>query len=147
MNPISPSVPQRKHGVKAWLTAVWHLLSDPDRLPLYFVLAALLTFLVESLSRHSPIAALGLLIERPFAYLTNYCIILLTILPGLLFRKRTAGVTLLSMIWVVLGVAQCVVLMFRVTPLTAVDVAIALSVITIIDRTAAVRAAFLLRNR
>ena len=133
MNPISPSVPQRKHGVKAWLTAVWHLLSDPDRLPLYFVLAALLTFLVESLSRHSPIAALGLLIERPFAYLTNYCIILLTILPGLLFRKRTAGVTLLSMIWVVLGVAQCVVLMFRVTPLTAVDVAIALSVITIIS--------------
>ena len=133
MNPISPSVPQRKHGVKAWFTAVWHLLSDPDRLPLYFVLAALLTFLVESLSRHSPIAALGLLIERPFAYLTNYCIILLTILPGLLFRKRTAGVTLLSMIWVVLGVAQCVVLMFRVTPLTAVDVAIALSVITIIS--------------
>ena len=133
MNPISPSVPQRQHGVKAWFAAVWRLLSDPDRLPLYFVLAALLTFLVESLSRHSPIAALGFLIERPFAYLTNYGIILLSILPGLLFRKRTAGIALLTMVWVVLGATQCVVLMFRVTPLTAVDVAIALSVITIIS--------------
>ena len=132
MNPSSLSVP-RKHRVKDWFVRTGRLLTDPDRLPMYFALAAILTFLVESLSRHSPAAALIFLIERPFAYLTNFGIILLATLPGLLFRKRTAGVTLLAAIWVVLGAAQCIVLMSRVTPLTAVDIAIALSVITIIS--------------
>lgn len=133
MNQNSPSVPHERSGVKELLIRAGRLLTDPDRLPMYFALAAILTFLVESLSRHSPIAALAFLIERPFAYLTNYGIILLATLPGLLFRKRTAGVALLAMVWVVLGAAQCIVLMSRVTPLTAVDVAIALSVITIIS--------------
>jgi hypothetical protein len=126
-NSISP---RRKIGQR--LAAAWHTLCDTDRLPLYFVLAALLTFLVESLSRRSPLAALVFLWESPLAYLANYGIILCTVLLSLLFRKRTAGIALTSAVWVVLGVAQCIVLLSRVTPLTAVDVAIALSVITII---------------
>ena len=114
------------------LAEMGKVLLDMDRLPLYFVLAALLTFAVEALSRRSPIAALVFLAESPFAYLANYGIILCTLLPALLFRKRLAGVALLGSVWGVLGTAQCVVLLSRVTPLTAVDVEIALSVITII---------------
>lgn len=123
---------RREGGIRRRLASAWHVLCNTDRLPLYFLLAAILTFLVESLSRRSPLAALIFLWESPFAYLANYGIILCTILPALLFKKRTAGIALMTAVWVVLGVAQCIVLLSRVTPLTAVDVAIALSVITII---------------
>ena len=127
--------PPRPKGLalRKRLAAIWKIVRDPDRLPMYFILAALLTFTVESLSRRSPLGALLFLAEKPLAFLTNYGIILLTLLLSLLFRKRTAGVALFGMAWLVLGVAQCIVLLSRVTPLTAVDIAIALSVITIIS--------------
>ncbi len=102
------------------------------RPPFYFVLAAVLTFAVECLSRRSVVDAALFLWNRPLAFLTNYGIILLTVLPSLLFRKRVAGLALMTSIWTVLGIAQCVVLLSRVSPLTAVDVLIAFSVITII---------------
>ena len=133
MNQTLTSPRRRGFDLQGHLTAIRKILCDPDRLPLYFVLAAILTFTVEALSRRSPLAALIFLAESPLAFFTNYGIILLTLLFSLLFRKRTAGVALLSMVWLVLGVAQCIVLLSRVTPLTAVDIAIALSVITIIS--------------
>ena len=132
MNQIDYSAPPERKTPKQRLAAVWHVLSDTDRLPLYFTLAALLTFLIESLSRHSPLEALVFLWESPLAYLTNYGIILLSLLPALLFSKRVAAITLVSFAWIALGIAQCVILSTRVTPLTAVDISIAFSVITII---------------
>ena len=127
----SPSQGMRPTAGQRWMK-VLRLLSDPDRLPLYLLLATVLTFLVESLSRHSPIAALVFLWESPLAYLVNYGIILLTLLPALAFKKRMAAVTMLSFVWVALGIAQCIILFTRVTPLTGTDISIALSVITII---------------
>ena len=132
MNHPSSPAPRERKTPKQRMAAAWRVLSDTDRLPLYFVLAALLIFLIESLSRHSPLEALVFLWESPLAYLTNYGIILLTLLPALLFSKRTAAITMVSVVWMTLGVAQCIILSTRVTPLTAVDISIALSVITII---------------
>ena len=134
MDKMNQNTSPRKSGTsRARLTVLLRLLSDPDRLPLYFILAALLTYLVESLSRHSPLAALVFLWEAPLAYLANYGIILLTLLLALMFKKRIAAITMLSFVWVTLGIAQCIILYTRVTPLTAVDISIALSVITIIS--------------
>lgn len=132
MNHPSSPAPYERKTPKQWIGAAWRILSDTDRLPLYFVLAALLIFLVESLSRHSPLEALVFLWKSPLAYLTNYGIILLTLLPALLFSKRAAAITMVSVAWTILGIAQCIILATRVTPLTAVDISIALSVITII---------------
>lgn len=133
MNQTVDPARRRSSGGRRRISAVWQALCDTDRLPLYFVLAAVLTFLAEALSRRSPVAALAFLVESPLAYLANYGIILCTLLPALLFRKRLAGIALLSAVWVVLSIAQCIVLLSRVTPLTAVDVSIALSVISIIS--------------
>ena len=133
MNQTVDPARRRSSGGHRRISAVWQALCDTDRLPLYFVLAAVLTFLAEALSRRSPVAALAFLVESPLAYLANYGIILCTLLPALLFRKRMAGIALLSAVWVVLSIAQCIVLLSRVTPLTAVDVSIALSVISIIS--------------
>ncbi len=120
-------------GVRGWFLSVFRLLTNIDRAPFYFVLASILTFAVEWLSRRSFVDAVQFMVGSPLAYLTNYGIILLTLLLSLLFRKRVAGMALTTAVWAVLGVAQCVVLLSRVTPLSAVDIAIALSVISIIS--------------
>ncbi len=117
----------------AFFRRLWTVFSDIHRPPFYFVLAAVMTFVVECLSRRSIGDAARFLVGSPLAYLTNYGIILLTVLPALLFRKRIAGLALMSAVWTVLGVAQCIVLLSRVSPLAAIDIVIALSVITIIS--------------
>ena len=128
----TPSSTRAPHSLAARLRRMGHTAMDPDRLPFYFVLSFVFVLLVESLSRRSPLAACAFLIERPLAFLCNYGIILCTLLPALLIAKRVAAVALLSSVWMVLGVTQCIVLLSRVTPLTAVDITIALSVISII---------------
>ncbi len=133
MNANLPSPGMSGGRMRIFLHRVWRVLSDIHRPPFYFLLAAVLTFAVECLSRHSPVEAARFLLSSPLAYLTNYGIILLTCLPSLIFRKRVAGLALMAAIWTVLGVAQCIVLLSRVSPLAAIDIAIALSVITIIS--------------
>ena len=118
--------------IKIVLNRLVHVAFDIRRPPLYFILAAVQTFLVECLSRHSVSEAARFLWNSPLAFLVNYGILLLTLLPALLFPKRVAGLTLLASLWSVLGIAQCIVLMFRVSPLAAIDLAVVLSVISII---------------
>lgn len=126
---------RRSRGARArlWSGRVWRVLTDPDRFPLYFVLAALITFLVECLSRHSVAGALHFALGSPLAYLSNYAIVLAVTLLGILIPKRVAGLCLTSSIWLILGIIQFVVLSMRVSPLTAEDIAIVLSVLTIIS--------------
>lgn len=126
------SSPRSANPLAERLRRIGRAVTNPDKLCFYFVLAFVLTFVVESLSRRSPLAACVFLFERPLAFLCNYGIILFTILPALLFSKRVAAVSLLSSVWLLLGVTQCIVLLSRVTPLTGVDIAVALSVMTII---------------
>ncbi len=133
MNPSLPTARGRSDRCKVALLRLWHAVTNIHRAPFYFVLAAVLTFVVECLSRRSVTDAAHFLWSSPLAFLTNYGIILLTVLPALLFRKRVAGLALMTAVWSVLGVAQCIVLLSRVSPLAAIDIVIALSVITIIS--------------
>ncbi len=130
--PISPARRRTGH-IKEFLRRLLCAVVNINRAPFYFILAAVMTFAVECLSRHSLVDTLQFLVNSPLAYLSNYGIILLTILPALLFRKRMAGLAFLSAIWTLLGIAQCIVLLVRVSPLAAIDIAIAFSVITIIE--------------
>ncbi len=124
--PIDPCVPK-----KNFIRRVLGAMIDIRRLPFFFVLAAVMTFLIEALSRHSALAAARFLVGRPLAFLVNYGIILLTILPALLFRKRLAWTAFLSAIWLALGVTQCIVLYLRVSPLSFVDIILVSGVISI----------------
>lgn len=78
-------------------------------------------FVIECLSRHSVIEAFGHIFETPAVFFYNSLIIMLTISFALLFRRRLFGVVLLSLPWIICGIANCVVLNFRVTPLGAID--------------------------
>ena len=102
-------------------------------LPFYLVLALVMTVLVECLARHSVVGGMVFLFDSPLAFLANYGIILLTLLPALLFRHRIAATILLVLPWLTLAITDCVLLLFRVTPLSAVDLTLITSVASIIS--------------
>ncbi len=99
----------------------------------YFLLAFALLIVLECFARRSLIDGLAFPFHNFMAFLANYAIILITLLPMLLFKRRIAILSLVCAIWLSLGIAQCVLASFRVTPLTAVDFTILPNVITIID--------------
>ncbi len=125
---MAPS-PSRKQGrLQHILSVLFHV----EKLPFYFILSFLLLTVIECLARRSLIEGLLFPFRNPLPWLANYGIILMTTQLALLFRKRIAVLSLISAIWLGLGIAECVLLSFRVTPLTAVDFSILTSVITII---------------
>ena len=99
----------------------------------YFLLAFAILIVLECFARRSIIDGLAFPFRNFMAFLANYAIILITLLPVLLFKRRIAILSLVCAIWLSLAVAQCVMASFRVTPLTAVDFTILPNVITIID--------------
>lgn len=105
---------------------------SPDRLYLYIIVSFILTITIESLSRRSFTASFVFLYDNPLAFTVNYMIITITLLFSLLFTKRIAVLTLISGVWLGLGITQFVLLSFRVTPFTAVDFTVLKSVFSII---------------
>lgn len=108
-------------------------LFNTDSLGFYFALAALILLTVECFARRSILSGLTFPFVNPFAFIVNYGIILLTLLPTLLGRRRVAWLVLISLLWISLGVAEFILLSFRVTPLTAVDFSILPNVLSIIS--------------
>lgn len=105
----------------------------PDDLPLYWLDALLLNVVLESLSRHSLWGGITFLFDNPIAFFVNAGILLLTFHLALFCPKRMPTLLLINLVWLGLGIAQCVLLYNRVTPLTAVDFTILFSVITIMN--------------
>ena len=131
---VNPSA--KKDGfnaIKARLRAIGRTLIDFDRVPAHLFLAFIITIVVECLSRRSFVEGFVFLVENPIAFAVNYLIALVCLLPTLLIPKRIASVALVSTLFLALGVIQFFVLINRVTPLSAVDFSIFLSIITIID--------------
>lgn len=78
-------------------------------------------FIIESLSRHSVLEALFHLCTRPLVFLYNSAIIFFTLSIAFLFKRRNFIVLLLSVLWMTLGVVNCILLFFRTTPLSLID--------------------------
>lgn len=108
-------------------------LFSTGKISFYFFLTFILLILLECFARRSVIDGLLFPFRNFVAFLANYFIILVTLLPALFLRRRIAFLSLLCAFWMTLAVAQCVLASFRVTPLTAVDFTILPNVITIID--------------
>ena len=85
------------------------------------LLALLLNFIVEALSRHSLLSAASYLFTRPHAFLYNSLIILCTLSFALLLRRRSFALVLVSTLWLILGIINCIMYMVRITPLGFYD--------------------------
>ncbi|MDE7298544.1 MAG: hypothetical protein K2N94_06905, partial [Lachnospiraceae bacterium] len=96
-----------------------------------FFLAAILNLLVDSFSRESLFRALGAVFTQPLVFLYNGLIIAITLTPALFFARRRFAYTVISLLWVIVGVTDFILLQFRTTPFTFVDITMVRSAINI----------------
>lgn len=78
-------------------------------------------FVVEALSRHNPLEAVMFMVQNPLVCLCNCMLILAVLSLALLFRRRAFAVSMLSLIWIALGITNCIILANRMTPFNVKD--------------------------
>ncbi len=101
---------------------------------MYIVCALGVTFLIEVLARGSLIQGLYYVISSPYVFLVNVLIVLMTLSVTLLMRRRFFGLALISLIWIIFGVSNCILMANRVTPFTAVDLMLIDSAFDVLDK-------------
>ncbi len=98
-------------------------------------LPSLLCYLfVELCSRTSVSSLLLYFLEEPFVFFYNVLIIAATASICLLFRRRTFVLTVILLLWATVGITDMVLLSFRTTPFTAVDLLLIESAFAIMHR-------------
>lgn len=80
-----------------------------------------LYFIIETISRHSPMEAWAYMTERPWVFLYNAFLIFTTSMVVYLFRRRVLVRLIVSAFWLILGIINGVILANRVTPFTGPD--------------------------
>ena len=94
-------------------------------LVLHYLLACVLNFLIEVISRHSFFEAWSYMTGTPLVFLFNAFLIFATFMIVYLFRRRVFVRILLSVFWLFLGACNGYLLLKRVTPFNAQDLKIA----------------------
>lgn len=109
--------------MKALLQALRRCSRRLEERPLSCLLltALVLDCAVEALHRHSVLKMFRFLGTNPYAFCFGGLILFLTLCPSLFFRRRAFARGMLSLVWLGLGVVDCIILYNRSTPLTMVD--------------------------
>ena len=94
---------------------------DRIALILHFVLACVLNFFIEVISRHSLLQAWEYMTGTPEVFLFNAFLIFATFSIVYLVRRRVFARILLSVFWLFLGTCNGYLLLKRVTPFNAQD--------------------------
>ena len=89
------------------------------------LLACIINFVIEAISRHSVVAAWDYMIGTPMVFLYNAFMIFVTFSIVYLFKRRIFVRIIIGAIWVILGIANGYILLKRVTPFNAQDLKIA----------------------
>lgn len=97
------------------------------------VLALIIDLLIEILSRHSIVDGIVYMFTNPIVFLYNSMIIALTLSISQLFKRKTFVLTLISVLWLALGITNFYLLGLRTTPLSATDFFLIRSVYLIIS--------------
>ena len=102
--------------------AAWDTASLKQRAIMLPVLALLLTLIVELCNRGlSPARLFGFLARSPVIFLCNWLIVLTSLVFSELFRRRRAVLITTSLVWLVLGIVQFIVVKDRTTPFSSMD--------------------------
>lgn len=89
------------------------------------LLACIINFVIEAISRHSVVAAWDYMAGTPLVFLYNAFMIFVTFSIVYLFKRRIFVRMIIGAIWVILGIANGYILLKRVTPFNAQDLKIA----------------------
>lgn len=80
-----------------------------------------LELLIEIIGRGSIVGALLFVVQRPAIFALNTMIILAVLSLAFLAKRRLLAFVLLSVFWLIIGIVNGVLLIFRTTPFTAQD--------------------------
>lgn len=97
------------------------------------LLACVINFSIEAISRHSAIEAWSYMTDTPVVFLYNAFMIFITFSVVYLFKRRVFVRIIISALWLILGVANGYMLMKRVTPFNAQDLKVAKDAVTLIN--------------
>lgn len=126
---------QKKPAAKPRRRIAYDTGSVRQRLIMLPALALGLSLVVELLNRDlSPVRLVQFIGQRPVAYLFSVLMILTTLVLSELFRRRRAVLVTVSMVWLILGVVEYMVIKERTQPFCSVDILMlkdAFSLITI----------------
>lgn len=89
------------------------------------LLACIINFVIEAISRRSVVAAWDYMTGTPLVFLYNAFMIFVTFSIVYLFKRRIFVRMIIGAIWVILGIANGYILLKRVTPFNAQDLKIA----------------------
>ena len=99
----------------------WYKVCNRISLLLHALCSALGYFLIEMISRRSFSAAWTYMTTKPLVFAYNAALIFTTSLIVYLFRRRCFSRVLISILWLLLGIINGVILSNRVTPFTGPD--------------------------
>ena len=88
---------------------------------LMIIIAAGLYLVIETLARHSLIDSAMFFVQHPLVTICNVMLIFALLSLSMLFRKRVFALCLLSMVWLILGIINGIILSNRMTPFTVKD--------------------------
>lgn len=100
----------------------------------FILLPILIELLIEILNRGSVIGGFKFLFTHPVQFFCNMMVILATMSIGLLVKRRSFYVTLVSALWILMGLINRILLETRVTPFNATDLKLIDTLSSIIDQ-------------
>lgn len=115
----------------------WHMLDRSKstgiikHIAFYIIVPVILGLVIESLNRKSLIAGVEYMVGSPLLFCFNTLIILLTLSFALFFKREIFVFVSVSAVWLLFGIANYIILHFRVTPFSAVDFTLIKSAISV----------------
>ena len=100
----------------------WYNICNKISLLLQAIWCAVLYFIIEAICRHSVSAAWVYMTQKPLVFAYNAGLIFVSMLIVYLFHKRIFWRILISIFWLLLGLINGILLLYRVTPFTGPDV-------------------------
>ncbi len=85
------------------------------------IIAIVLELFIESMGHKSFFGGIVFLFTSPLVFLLNTLIIFTTLSVAWLFKRRIFVYSIISVVWLIIGIANGVILMFRMTPFTTTD--------------------------
>ena len=86
-----------------------------------FIAAVVIDYIIEALGRLSPLAALQFFVEHPLISFCNVMLIMAVLSLSLLFRRRVFAASMLSLLWLAIGIINGIILTNRMTPFNVKD--------------------------
>ena len=86
-----------------------------------FILAVVIDYIIEALGRLSPLLAVQFFVEHPLITFCNVMLIMAVLSLSLLFRRRVFAASMLSLLWLAIGIINGIILTNRMTPFNVKD--------------------------